>query len=81
MLYVAGKRRPPRKFARFVLCRPTKKRSFNLLCVLDRFFRTLADNSVSVFLFFCFFLNWMNRENRSQKGRYPGSEQNMRAIF
>ena len=37
------------KFARFVLFRPIKKRSFNLLCVLDLFFRTLAVNSVSDF--------------------------------
>ena len=35
LLYVAWKRRFPRKFARFVLFRPIKKRSFNLLCVLD----------------------------------------------
>ena len=34
MLYVAWKGLP-RKFARFVLFRPIKKRSFNLLCVLD----------------------------------------------
>ena len=36
----------PRKFARFVPFRPIKKRSFNLLCVLDLPFRTLAVNSV-----------------------------------
>ena len=35
MLYVAWKRELPRKFARFVLFRPIKKRYFNLLCVLD----------------------------------------------
>ena len=35
MLYVAWKRGFPRKFARIVLFRPIKKRSFNLLCVLD----------------------------------------------
>ena len=35
--------------ARFVLFGPIKKRSFNLLCVLDLFFRTLAVNSVSDF--------------------------------
>ena len=33
MLYVARKTGLPRKFARFVLFRPIKKRSFNLLCV------------------------------------------------
>ena len=47
MLYIAGKRGLPRRFARFVLFRQTKKRSFNLLCVLDLFFRTLAVYSVS----------------------------------
>ena len=37
LLYVASKRGLPRKFSRFVLFRPIKKRSFsfNLLCVLD----------------------------------------------
>ena len=35
MLYVAWKRGLPRKFARFVLFSPVKKRSFNLLCVLN----------------------------------------------
>ena len=38
MLYVAWKRGPPRKCARFVLFRPIKKRSFNLLCVLEQKF-------------------------------------------
>ena len=37
------------KFARFVLFRIIKRRSFNLLCVLDLFFRTLTVNSVSDF--------------------------------
>ena len=50
MLYIAWKRGLPRKFARFVLFRPIKKRSFNLLHVLDHFIRTLAVNSVSDFL-------------------------------
>ena len=39
------------------LFRPIKKRSFNLLCVLDLLFRTLAVNSVSdllLLLFVCF---------------------------
>ena len=49
MLYIAWKRGFPRKFG-FVLFRLIKKRSFNLLCVLDLFFRTLAVNSVSDFL-------------------------------
>ena len=35
MLYVAWKRELPRKFARFVPFRTIKKRSVNLLCVLD----------------------------------------------
>ena len=35
LLYVAWKRGLPRKFARFVLFRPVKKRSFNPLRVLD----------------------------------------------
>ena len=47
MLYVAWKRGLPRKFARFFLFRPIKKRSFNLVCDLDLFFRTLTVNSVS----------------------------------
>ena len=38
LLYVAWKRGLPRKCARFVLFRPIKKRSFNLLCVLGPFF-------------------------------------------
>ena len=37
ILYVAWKRRLPRKCARFVPFRPIQKRSFNLLCVLDFF--------------------------------------------
>ena len=37
MLYVARKRGLPQKFARFVLFRPIKKRSFNLLRILDFF--------------------------------------------
>ena len=37
LLYVAWKRGLPRKFARFVLFRPIKRRSFNLLCALDLF--------------------------------------------
>ena len=37
---------------RFVLFRPIKKRSFNLLCVFESFFRTLAVNYVSDFFFF-----------------------------
>ena len=41
-----------RKFARFVLFRLIKKRSFNLLCVWDLFSRTLAVNSVSDFFIF-----------------------------
>ena len=35
MFYIAWKRGLPRKLARFVLFRPIKKHSFNLLCVLD----------------------------------------------
>ena len=38
----------------FVLFCHIKKRSFNLLCVLDLFSRTLAVNSVSDYYFFCF---------------------------
>ena len=49
LLYEAWKSGFPRKFARFVPFRLIKKRSFNLLCVLDLFFRTLAVNSVSDF--------------------------------
>ena len=53
MLYVAWKRGLPLKFAQFVLFRPIKKCSccFNLLCVLDPFFRMLAVKSVSGFFF------------------------------
>ena len=52
ILYVAWKRRLPRNCARYVLFHPIKKRSFNLLCVLDLFFTTLAVNSVPEFFFF-----------------------------
>ena len=52
------KRGLPRKFARFVLFRLIEKRSFNLLCVLDLFFRTLAVNSVS---------DLKKKKNRPQK--------------
>ena len=37
LLYVASKRGLPRKFARFVLFCPIKKRCFNSWCVLDLF--------------------------------------------
>ena len=37
LLYIAWKRGIARKFAHFVLFRLIKKRSFNLLCVLDLF--------------------------------------------
>ena len=50
-LYVAWKRGLPQKYAHFVLFRLIKKRSFNLLCISDLFFRTLAVNSVSDFFF------------------------------
>ena len=36
MLYIAWKRGLPRKCSYFVLFRPIKKRSFDLLCVLDQ---------------------------------------------
>ena len=42
------------KIARFVLFRPIKERSFDLLCVLELFLRTLTVNSVSDFFFFFF---------------------------
>ena len=45
----AGERKKPQKFSHFVLFHLIKKHSFNLLCVLDLFFRTLAVNSVSDF--------------------------------
>ena len=44
ILYIAWKRGLPLKCARFVLFRPIKKRSFNLLCVLDLFVCELLDN-------------------------------------
>ena len=43
MFYVAWKRGLPRKFARFVLFRLIKKRSFNLLCVLELFLNEFVD--------------------------------------
>ena len=49
MFYLAWKRGLPWKFACFVLFCPIKKLSFNLLCVLDLFFRMLAVNSASDF--------------------------------
>ena len=38
-MYVAWKRGLPRKFARFVLFRLIKKRSFQLECVLDLYYQ------------------------------------------
>ena len=46
-MYVARKRWLHRKFARFVLFRLIKKRSFNLLCVLDLFFSECWQSTVS----------------------------------
>ena len=46
---VHTKRGLPKKFACFALFHPVKKRSLNLLCVLDLFFRTLTANSCSDF--------------------------------
>ena len=51
MLYVAWKRGPPLKFARFVLFRPIIKRSFNLLCVLDLFSEGWQSTLCHIFLF------------------------------
>ena len=51
MLYVAWERGFPRKFTRFVLFRPIKKRSFNLLCVLGLFFFVFFQNAGSQLCF------------------------------
>ena len=48
----------------FCLFRPNKKRSFNLLCVLDLFFRTLA---VNCFRFF--FQAWLSRIGSANRQR------------
>ena len=56
-----------RKFARFVLFRPIKKRSFNLLCVWDLFFRTLAVNSVSDFVLLLLLLFYTQPLSESYK--------------
>ena len=37
----------PQKFARFILFRPNKKRSFNLLCVLDPCSSSVQDSTTS----------------------------------
>ena len=53
MLYIAWKRGLPQKFACFVLFHPIKKRSFNLLCVLDLGFPKFsisAEGRVSILL-------------------------------
>ena len=53
LLYVAWKRGFPRKFARFALFRQIKKRSFNLLCVLD-LFQNAGSQLCFRFFFFVF---------------------------
>ena len=52
MLYAAWKRGLPRKFARSVLFRLIKKRSFNLLCVLDLFSERWQSILFQIFFFF-----------------------------
>ena len=52
MLYVVRKRGLPRKFARFVLFRPSKKRFLNLLCVLDLFSERLQSTPFQIFFIF-----------------------------
>ena len=52
LLYVALKRGFPRKCARFVLFRLIKRRSFNLLCVLDIFSERWQSVSYSFSFFF-----------------------------
>ena len=56
MLYVAWKRGLPRKLARFVLFRPVKKHSFNLLCVLDLFFQNSGSKLCLRFFWIFFFI-------------------------
>ena len=51
MLYAAWKRGLPRKIARFVQFRPDKKRSFNLLCVLDLFSERWQSALFQIFLY------------------------------
>ena len=51
MLYVAWKRGLPQKFAHFVLFRLIKKRSFNLLCVLDLFSECWQSTLFQIFLY------------------------------
>ena len=68
-MYVAGKRGLPRKFARFVLFRPIKKRSFNLLRVWHLFFSERWQSTLfRIFFFFfstfCYFVT---------KNHKPGS--------
>ena len=55
MLYVAWKRGLPRKCARFVLFRPITKRSFDLLCALDVFYRL---NKIDNFSFWTYSVFW-----------------------
>ena len=66
MLYVSWKSGLPRKFARFALFRPVKKRSFNLLSVLDFFSSSECWQST---LFQNFFLS-MNHKTVDDFGRY-----------
>ena len=64
MLYVAWKRGLPRKFARFILIRPIKRRSFNLLCVLHLFLKN-AGSQV------CFrLIRYTSQFDRLLSGRY-----------
>ena len=58
MLYVAWKWALPRKLAHFVLFHPTKKCSFNLLCVLDQ-----KEDSVD-FLWQCLKISHTNQHPR-----------------
>ena len=64
MLQIAWKRLLPRKVARFVLFRPIKKRSFNLLCVLDLFSERWQS---TLFKIFFFFLLWSVQEISRQE--------------
>ena len=47
-----------RKLARFVLFRPIKKRSFNLLCVLALFFQNAGSQLCFRFFFKCYDIQW-----------------------
>ena len=74
MLYIAWKRGLLRKFACFVLFRPIKTRSLNLLCVLDPIFRSVFKrfNWICSCLF-CFQSQWVSTWTKIHSSNLQGN--------